>query len=396
MRFNKKLVKLISVALVIVSLMSSMAFTASGDAASDLQSQIAALEQQQKELASKLNAIKNDKNKQNEYKATLQKQVNTTQQQINVFESGIASLEQKIAVEEGKIEEKETQLKKLKKDLRIRIREICMNGGVSNSTFIMLMSAADFSDTLTVSEYTKNLANYDKKMMEEITKAVTEIKKVQSELQAEKSVLEGYKGELASSQAALSSQIQEINKILSALGQQEWSYNSEAQKLQQKQEQLEAELRALATQNKDVFTGTFVWPLPGKRANYYISSPFDTHRVHPIYGYVSAHWGDDYVRYGGGINKQPIYAAAAGVVSVAAYDNGYGNYVMIDHGKYGGKSYATLYAHMTRYVVKYGQRVSAGQLIGYVGDSGAATGPHLHLEVRLNGVAVKPDTYFNK
>ena len=396
MRFKKNIKKLISLALVVFSLLGCMNFTVSADPASDLQSQIADLEQQQKELASKLNAIKNDKSKQNEYKSMLNAQIKNTQNQIAIYEDNIHSVEGKIAEQEAKVFEMETELKTLKKNFRIRIREMVMNGASGNSALLMLMSAEDFGDILAVAEYTKNLAKYDEKIMKEITESVTEIKKVQDELQVEWDALAAFKGELTEKQNGLAAQIKEVNKILSALGSQESSYNSTAKKLQQQQEKLEAELRALATQNKDIFTGEFIWPLPGKKANYYITSPFDNNRKHPIYGYYAPHTGDDYVRYGGGVNGLPIYAAAAGVVSIASNDKGgFGQYVMIDHGKYQGKSYATLYAHMTRFVVKKGQRVSTGQLIGYVGMSGAATGPHLHLEVRVNGVPVKADPYFS-
>jgi len=85
----------------------------------------------------------------------------------------------------------------------------------------------------------------------------------------------------------------------------------------------------------------------------------------------------------------PIVASAAGTVIVAAYDGGYGNLVVIDHG--GG--IATAYAHQSSIAVSVGQQVSQGETIGYVGSTGHSTGPHLHFEVRVNGTPVDPLGY---
>ena len=84
-----------------------------------------------------------------------------------------------------------------------------------------------------------------------------------------------------------------------------------------------------------------------------------------------------------------ILAAAGGKVIMAKYYGGYGNCIIVDHG--GGMS--TLYAHMSAYVAKEGDWVSAGQVIGKVGSTGNSTGPHLHFEVRINGSPVNPLSY---
>lgn len=88
----------------------------------------------------------------------------------------------------------------------------------------------------------------------------------------------------------------------------------------------------------------------------------------------------------------PIYATRAGTVSVAAYQhNGAGHYVQINH----GDGYRSIYMHMTRYVVKPGQKVAQGQLIGYCGSTGLSSGPHLHFGISLNGTYVNPAKYIN-
>lgn len=105
-------------------------------------------------------------------------------------------------------------------------------------------------------------------------------------------------------------------------------------------------------------------------------------RIHPIYKIRKMHTGIDFTAPVG----TPIYATGNGRVAAAGVDSGYGRRVLIDH----GYSYTTLYGHMSRLAVKAGQEVRRGDLIGYVGNTGASTGPHLHYEVHKNGRAVNP------
>ena len=117
-------------------------------------------------------------------------------------------------------------------------------------------------------------------------------------------------------------------------------------------------------------------PINGAR----LSSSFG-YRKHPISGYSKLHKGTDFAAPTG----TPIYAAGNGVVERASWYGGYGNYVRIKH----ANGYQTAYAHMSKYGpgVKAGKRVKQGDIIGYVGTTGASTGPHLHYEVHKNGQA---------
>jgi len=108
-------------------------------------------------------------------------------------------------------------------------------------------------------------------------------------------------------------------------------------------------------------------------------------RLHPIFKTWRMHAGIDFSAPSG----TPIYATGDAQVSRVGYFGGYGNQVTLDHG-YG---YKTSYAHMRSYIVKKGQKVKRGQLIGYVGNTGASTGPHVHYEVVKNGKKVNPIYY---
>lgn len=118
-------------------------------------------------------------------------------------------------------------------------------------------------------------------------------------------------------------------------------------------------------------------PINGAR----LSSSFGNRR-HPISGYTRLHKGTDFAAPTG----TPIYAAGNGTIERASRYGGYGHYVRIKH----ANDYKTAYAHMSRYGpgVRAGKRVRQGDVIGYVGSTGASTGPHLHYEVYIKGKPV--------
>ena len=139
-------------------------------------------------------------------------------------------------------------------------------------------------------------------------------------------------------------------------------------------------------------TGPLSWPL--QPSSSYPAGQSPGWRVHPVYGYRSCHTGQD-IPAGAGT---PIHAAAAGIVLSVSYNQvsggrsttPYGNVTLVDHG--GGV--VTMYAHQSRFAVSPGDRVAAGEVIGYVGTTGWSTGPHLHFEVHINGVPYMPLGWF--
>lgn len=110
------------------------------------------------------------------------------------------------------------------------------------------------------------------------------------------------------------------------------------------------------------------------------------YRIHPIYGIAKMHNGLDFTAPQG----TPIYATGDGTVTTAGMGTGTGNEVIINHG-YG---YETVYMHMVRIKARNGQKVKRGEVIGWVGSTGASTGPHCHYEVHINGTPVDPVYFF--
>lgn len=111
-------------------------------------------------------------------------------------------------------------------------------------------------------------------------------------------------------------------------------------------------------------------------------------RLHPVVKIWKLHDGTD----NGAACSAPIRAAADGVVAERYYNAGYGNRLMVDHGRINGRYTTTGYNHATHYVVRVGQRVRQGQIIGCVGSTGYSTGCHLHLMTWVNGRVANPQT----
>ncbi len=127
--------------------------------------------------------------------------------------------------------------------------------------------------------------------------------------------------------------------------------------------------------------GVLASPVPGA----YVTSPYGM-RLHPIFKVMKLHDGTD---FGAGCGT-PVRAAANGKVVSQSYSTGFGNQVVIAHGTVSGTPLASSYNHMTRYITSWGQRVSRGDVIGYVGSTGFSTGCHLHFMVYSSGTPVDP------
>lgn len=126
-------------------------------------------------------------------------------------------------------------------------------------------------------------------------------------------------------------------------------------------------------------------PLSLKDPRIRVSSAFG-HRMHPFYKTVKFHAGMDFA----GAVGTPVHATGNGKVISVEIQRGYGKCIIIDH----GFSYKTLYGHLNNYNVKLGQKVKRGDVIGYIGNGGLSTGPHLHYEVRKNNIPMDPLNYY--
>ncbi len=198
---------------------------------------------------------------------------------------------------------------------------------------------------------------------------------------AERDRLAGLKNEALANRAAAKSEEDRQQDLLRQVQDRKSDFQSELNALQ-------VESGAVGEFIRQVQAGQILGPRKKRTFKAPVGAPvssgFGT-RVHPILGEVRMHTGLDYAA-GTGV---AIKAAGRGVVIWAGPRGGYGNAVVLDH----GKGLATLYAHQSRVNVTVGQRVNPGQVIGFVGQTGMSTGPHLHFEVRELGTPVDPMLY---
>lgn len=301
-----------------------------------------------------------------------------------------------------------------KETLSDRASESYRNGEAS--IFLLIFDAESITDFLARSEIvgrilqqnaeiTTSLRITQRKLENDKTRlegVVQQTEEKQSEAQQIESNLKGLRANMQNAAAQVDAVESQKTALMNDSIENAERLRAVAQQEESTARALEAQLAELArkqaqSQSKDatgtsapvvVSKGGFAWPTPGFSR---VTSPYGM-RMHPVLGYNRMHNGIDIGRNGGqSIDGAAIVASKSGRVITAGYLNGYGNTIIIDHG--GG--YATVYAHQQAGGIKVsvGQDVKQGQRIGTVGSTGYSTGPHLHFEVRVNGVAKNPMSY---
>lgn len=379
---------------------------ASSDKLSSLQQKQQDLKKQKNELAKqqaatnqKLANLKADKAKQLEYKNALDEQMNNLQSQISVLNQQISTLDQNITEKTAQIADKQKDIDYNYEQLKERLCALYKTGEASSLQILLnsenVMDLANKTHLLKIiTEHDTELINTLKAEMQAIADEKAEIEENRKEVAAAKTELDGKRNELGVLES-------EAQKVLSEISANEQDVQSESNALATQQKKIQKEEAAAAAEIDkwwaDYYAsqksggssggssaplsyvgGTFTWPVPGY--------------THISCNYSSGHKAIDINRTNGrSISGASIVAANGGTVVKAEYHYSYGNYVMIDHG--GG--YSTLYAHASSLAVSKGQKVSKGQTIAYVGSTGNSTGPHLHFEVRVNGVRKNPFNWFS-
>ena len=366
-----------------------------------LEEQMEGLRDQQDENVSEIREIMEQKN-------VIDQQIGILYTQINNINEQIAAYSVLIADKQEELNEAEKKLKALNEKHKERIRAMEENGELSYwSVLFEANSFSDFLDRLTMME---EIAAADSRRLKEIRKAAEEVEAAKAELMAERDEMKAAKEKLAQAQAELEKKAAEAQKLLEELIAKGKEFEALMEELEDEQEANADELAnkkveydeakyrehmATATQptkpagngnggtpTKDELGKTWVIPCDYTM----VTSPFGW-RIHPISGVEKFHNGVDL--WCSGIYGKPIYATREGVVSYTGWYGSGGWTVMVDH----LDGFKSIYMHMTNFIVSEGDFVMAGQVIGYVGDSGGTTGPHLHFEVRYNGAAVNPMNY---
>ena len=371
-----------------------------------LQAEMNNLEGQLKDNLSEIGDIVAQKNSIDQQVGLLYAQAENINQQISTYSLMIAD-------KQDELDAAQSRLDALNEQNRARIRAMEAEGRLSY--WEVLFKASSFSDLLDRLNMIREIAAEDQRRIREMNRVAEEVALAQAELAEEKGGLEASRAELDDTMATLDVKRAEADaliakllaqgaeldalleefermelEVLNEIGQKEKEYN------QAKREEWLAtsvpETTTKPTQNDDdddddggsggnVTVGA-TWIVPCSYVC--VSSPYGP-RTPPKKGASSWHHGVDLA----GPKGTPIYASRGGTVTAATYGSASGYYVSINH----GDGYSSSYLHMTHYVVKSGQQVSQGQLIGYMGSTGVSTGPHLHFSIYYNGQSKNPAHY---
>ena len=353
--------------------------------------------------------LSNAKKKEQAAKALeseLKEKVTVVQSQISVLKGQIAEVqnsiglkEQEIAVKEQQITEKEAEIADQWGDFKqhmAAMQELRDGGSVA-----MLSAVNDLYELLTFNEVMQDISIKDTEILDNMKNAKEALESDKLTLEAQRSELQSKKADLDAQNSQMRAKQNELNSSVAA-AQMSAAEAQQAQKDAQAaiesdemnyeavKKQIQKLIAAAAASKPTLsFTG-FICPLKSYSR---ISSEYGW-RKNPVTGVNKLHAGTDFAAPGG----TPIYAAASGYVQVAGWSSGgYGNYVIIYHGKMSdGNQYSTLYGHMRSVATSAGKYVQQGEIIGYVGSTGNSTGNHLHLEVWKGGSkanAVNPRGY---
>ena len=373
---------------------------------SSLQNKLDKLSQSIEQHKKELSDAKKKEQAAKALESELKEKVTVVQGQISVLKSQIAEVQNSIGVKEQEITAKEQEIADKEAEIAgqwddfknhmAAMQELREGGSVA-----MLSSVTNLYELLTFNEALQDISVKDTEILTNMRNAKEALESDRLELIAQQNDLKSKKADLDSQKAQMQSKQSELNSSVAA-AQMSAAEAQQAQKdaqaaiesdemnyeaVKKQIQKLIAEAAAAKPQLS--FTG-FICPLKSYTR---ISSEYGW-RKNPVTGVNKLHAGTDFAAPAG----TPIYAAASGYVQVAGWSSGgYGNYVIIYHGKMSdGNQYSTLYGHMRSVATSAGKYVKQGELIGYVGSTGNSTGNHLHLEVWKGGSkanAVNPRSY---
>lgn len=341
------------------------------------------LQQELNGIRDNLNNIKDETERQEANKASLQRQNKIILSQIGELEKGIQTAQETLAQKQLELDQKRRDIQETD-DLfqqRLRAMYVMHNSGALST----LLGVNSFEELLTASTTLSRISVSDtellKKLAAERAQMEADERYIQdriAELETQLSQQESKKNELAANIQAANSSLTELDAKQEA---EEQAYAAKLAEYNAARAQAEAEMGQ--SSGGEFVGGSFGWPVPGF---YNISSPYGWRT---LYGKPDFHTGIDIAK-SGQIFGATVVSSLPGTVQTVRYGStGYGYYVIVDHG--GG--YKTLYGHLSAIYVTPGQAVAQGTPVGAVGSTGNSTGPHLHFEIRAAGQKVDPMQY---
>lgn len=346
-----------------------------------IQEKQALIQQLEKQIAEYNEQIKNHKAQE----STLARQINNLQTQIKALETEIrltmaqiSSTTMKIEQLTADINERNNEITKQKDNIAETIRTI--NAYDQETPLGLVLKNNNFSSFLNQVQFIENLQKGLKEKLDTLKDLKSQLEAQKSDYEGQKNQLEDLRDELTGKNLALDNQKDNKESLLTQTKNQEKKYQQIMTDLQKKQQEVQKEIFALEEKlrllvNPDSIpganSGLLLRPVSGSISQGY-GPTSQTGFVNDAYSF---HNGVDFAVKSG----TPVKSAADGIVK-AIGDNGkyaYGKWIAIDH----QNGLITLYAHFSGYAVSVGQKVTRGQTIGYSGNTGFSTGPHLHFTV---------------
>lgn len=365
---------------------------------------------------SKLDSARGKLDRANRQRGVLTDQIAGLSSKIKGYETQVSALRaeeqqaaDRLAAKQSELDQAEEEVRtayaelkvlaaRLKRALRVLSARLVAiyQGGTSGVSEIILTSQS-YGDLIKRSTYLEQIQNRDQDIAGRVRdlrntqrKTVIRLKNAKERIESARDEIAAVKQNLTTARAAVESQQNQLASARSERRAALASVQTRVNHLEEIESDLQARIQAQVAAASGVST------LPAGP----MSAPSAAGLIWPVSGTLTSGFGGRSSPGGvGSTNHEgidiavpegtPIRAAKGGTVILAAYTGGYGNYTCIDH----GSGLSTCYAHQSSYAVSSGQRVSQGQVIGYSGNTGASTGPHLHFEVRINGVAQDPTAY---
>ena len=340
-------------------------------------------QQQLEQEKAELKNIQSTKTEAQKNKKNLENQSNLIKNQITVLIDQITDTSDQVAHKQQQVEEKQGEIDQRWGDFKQRM--VAMQQLHDGGAVAMLSSCSSLYEMLTFNDTLEQITEKDNEVLEELQTARQALADEKAQLEAVQGQLEDQKGQLEGKQAELATNIRQQDATIEQAAADEQAQQAVVEEMNKKFNAASAELDAYIRSLNQQYAGADI------HCSLDFRCPLSSYKyITTQYG-QGGHKGVDLAAPQG----TPIYAAADGVVTVAAYHYSYGNYVSIYHGSADdGNTYATLYAHMSQAPsVSTNQQVKKGDLIGYVGNTGYSFGNHLHLELRVNGNRTNPLSY---